>query len=37
MKGEPATWSAQAGHAVAPSGGASGWVVPWLDGARPTT
>ena len=35
MKAEPAACSAHAGQ-NRPAPGASGFVVPWLDGARPT-
>jgi hypothetical protein len=37
MKGEPATWSAHAAQPSVPAGGASGLVVPWLEGASPIT
>ena len=35
MNAEPAACSAHAGQ-MTPSGGASGFFVPWLDGASPT-
>jgi SHS2 domain-containing protein len=35
MNGDPAACCAHAGH-VSPSGAASGWVVPWLEGEQRT-
>ena len=37
ISGEPAIWSKQAGQNSTPAGSANGFVVPWLEGASPTT
>jgi hypothetical protein len=37
MNGDPARWSLHAAHPSSAAGAANGLVVPWLEGARPTT